>query len=118
MRGAWIEIFFTIFKVTIFGTSLPVRGAWIEIVKSSYGISFSSSLPVRGAWIEMLAYFFAPHVKKCRSPCGERGLKFHNINSYNKRGASLPVRGAWIEIISRKNISRLLLVAPRAGSVD
>ena len=30
MRGAWIEIF-NVGKNVVFPTSLPVRGAWIEI---------------------------------------------------------------------------------------
>ena len=35
--------------------SLPVRGAWIEILKSISVTSFCPSLPVRGAWIEIWA---------------------------------------------------------------
>ena len=35
--------------------SLPVRGAWIEIVDvPDLGIGTQGSLPVRGAWIEIL----------------------------------------------------------------
>ena len=77
----------------------------------------------------------------CRSPCGERGLKWFFCKSGAVGGLSLPVRGAWIEIgysaiimvrwicrspcgerglkykTSDKTIS-LTEVAPRAGSVD
>ena len=33
------------------------------------------SLPVRGAWIEMVNNHCLYHRASCRSPCGERGLK-------------------------------------------
>ncbi len=33
--------------------SLPVRGAWIEILLAFSNIARTVSLPVRGAWIEM-----------------------------------------------------------------
>ena len=36
-----------------FALSLPVRGAWIEIVRSAPMPTRSQSLPVRGAWIEI-----------------------------------------------------------------
>ena len=35
--------------------SLPVRGAWIEILSRAPRLSPTPSLPVRGAWIEMRA---------------------------------------------------------------
>ena len=56
--------------------SLPVRGAWIEILLAAVISSALPSLPVRGAWIEISTrtrYIFG---LRCRSPCGERGLKF------------------------------------------
>ena len=57
--------------------SLPVRGAWIEILTSSFVLVASiASLPVRGAWIEMILLI------RSRPPT-----------------TSLPVRGAWIEIV-------------------
>ena len=34
--------------------SLPVRGAWIEIVLFLGGEDLRASLPVRGAWIEII----------------------------------------------------------------
>ena len=55
-------------------TSLPVRGAWIEISSSSADGAITESLPVRGAWIEIRRRFRATR-NKSRSPCGERGLK-------------------------------------------
>ena len=62
--------------VTLPLKSLPVRGAWIEMVETLLiGIVRSWSLPVRGAWIEI-----------------------KDRRKYIKRSASLPVRGAWIEI--------------------
>ena len=55
--------------------SLPVRGAWIEIIIFAQGESGVSSLPVRGAWIEM-----------------------QRLSKKSLRMWSLPVRGAWIEM--------------------
>ena len=56
--------------------SLPVRGAWIEIVIIKQKLSNrKESLPVRGAWIEMSAALAQIGSKSGRSPCGERGLK-------------------------------------------
>ena len=59
------------------GWSLPVRGAWIEICLRSalYHIG-APSLPVRGAWIEIPRLCRPRHGGRCRSPCGERGLKW------------------------------------------
>ena len=51
-RGLKSEVFTV--KPQDIKTSLPVRGAWIEIVIIFYWIIFSfKSLPVRGAWIEI-----------------------------------------------------------------
>ena len=33
--------------------SLPVRGAWIEIIARRHVAGVDASLPVRGAWIEI-----------------------------------------------------------------
>ena len=35
---------------------------------------------------------------RCRSPCGERGLKYLAGVGFDGVVQSLPVRGAWIEI--------------------
>ena len=100
----------------------------------------AESLPVRGAWIEIVLDEKISGERSGRSPCGERGLKllFANCNPVNReslpvRGAwieirytnsanntskSLPVRGAWIEIFPMTRFDKQPLVAPRAGSVD
>ena len=58
-----------------FMTSLPVRGAWIEI-GAGVGVSAAgASLPVRGAWIEMVRIAGQRQLVQGRSPCEERGLK-------------------------------------------
>ena len=75
MRGAWIEIlhdrncFLTLTCRSPCGerglkslryeimdmrnASLPMRGAWIEIVSNHVVLSSDRSLPMRGAWIEI-----------------------------------------------------------------
>ena len=56
------------------------------------------SLPVRGAWIEICLSMMCATFPHGRSPCGERGLKYHAEREGVAGLASLPVRGAWIEI--------------------
>ena len=41
---------------TMFASSLPVRGAWIEIAMETQEFQTMASLPVRGAWIEMTSF--------------------------------------------------------------
>ena len=82
-----------------FAQSLPVRGAWIEMVlfprRSGWMLA---SLPVRGAWIEISSFSAAGAITDGRSPCGERGLKFYSLSNIRAAVLSLPVRGAWIEM--------------------
>ena len=119
VRGAWIEMLFMPtrikkhnsrspcgerglkykngWKVPQISASLPVRGAWIEMriaIWSRYSVG--TSLPVRGAWIEISPVTVLYSVRRCRSPCGERGLKS-------------------LIYVSRRRCNS---VAPRAGSVD
>ena len=75
MRGAWIEMIPDNALVGI-SLSLPMRGAWIEITLCSFDLLFSSvSLPMRGAWIEIPDSNGNVNISGGRSPCGERGLK-------------------------------------------
>ena len=77
VRGAWIEMALQLFASDWQQWSLPVRGAWIEIKISTMSfISCVLSLPVRGAWIEIQLQMFLAVIHLGRSPCGERGLKF------------------------------------------
>ena len=41
--------------------SLPVRGAWIEMLAAACGGFALASLPVRGAWIEIRTFLFVYH---------------------------------------------------------
>ena len=102
-----------------FKTSLPVRGAWIEMMDTAsdtpHGFvapragsvdlnttgtlnvaGSNTSLPVRGAWIEI----------------------YLGICQWVSFTLSLPVRGAWIEMRSEEAAHIADSVAPRAGSVD
>ena len=72
---------------------------------------------MRGAWIEITLLPMSMNGAQCRSPCGERGLKYSKPEEPAAEGVSLPVRGAWIEIYLTRNPTALI-VAPRAGSVD
>ena len=76
------------------------------------------SLPVRGAWVEMLDAATSNATSCRRSPCGERGLKYARRDALPIADGSLPVRGAWVEIMSQPRvIATSDDVAPRAGSV-
>ena len=78
--------------------SLPVRGAWIEILLPVRGWLSLRSLPVRGAWIEIASSGRLPSPCTGRSPCGERGLKFSSYHLLPEIIMSLPVRGARVEM--------------------
>ena len=96
VRGAWIEMVFALCKDLQLAMSLPVRGAWIEISVLLINLIGCLSLPVRGAWIEIAS---------------GRAVWIIRL--------SLPVRGAWIEM-TLMHVLRIMCrsVAPRAGSVD
>ena len=113
-------------------------------MKSFWFMRFSflfTSLPVRGAWIEIALALVLDYLCRSRSPCGERGLKYKLTDTIKNIDKSLPVRGAWIEIDclialadfyggrspcgerglkcgSNRSPVRADAVAPRAGSVD
>ena len=57
------------------------------------------SLPLRGAWIEILTHAESSLESSSRSPCGGRGLKFLKRHCECNVCMSLPFRGAWIEIL-------------------
>ena len=55
----------------------------------------------------------------CRSPHGERGLKYQHPGHPDVRPESLPTRGAWIEIAEALvDPLPVAAVAPHTGSVD
>ena len=74
LRGAWIEILPPTRKRRL-PRSLPLRGAWIEIVRHIPPHLDQQSLPLRGAWIEIFSADWTTAHEPCRSPYGERGLK-------------------------------------------
>ena len=53
---------------------------------------------MRGAWVEIPSAIGRASRRACRSPCGERGLKFRACAGEKSQNESLPVRGAWVEI--------------------
>ena len=42
------------YMILVYKMSLPVRGAWVEIVPNFGSLWSTMSLPVRGAWVEMV----------------------------------------------------------------
>ena len=74
------------------------------------------SLPVRGAWVEILFRVWVQSYRQGRSPCGERGLKCHRLRQGRGAEASLPVRGAWVEIGIRVRKCNCRLSLPVRGA--
>ena len=77
--------------------SLSLRRAWIEITSRPLPPPTRSSLSLRRAWIEITIRPFVIGWP-CRSPYGERGLKFGAPAEPERDDASLSLRRAWIEI--------------------
>ena len=50
--------------------SLPLRGAWIEILEEQSMSSCRWSLPLRGAWIEIRTKQFIDHGQGVAPPAG------------------------------------------------
>ncbi len=99
-------------------SSLPVRGAWIEIPSAGKpGLRYRGRSPCGERGLKSFLSGRVP-LLDCRSPCGERGLKSVDVIMEPARIRSLPVRGAWIEIDRADNCTHNRAVAPRAGSVD
>ena len=78
--------------------SLPSRGAWIEIKALQRGFDWQACRSPHGE--RGLKYDEYDGSKKyiSRSPHGERGLKFRTGVALPLLHRSLPSRGAWIEI--------------------
>ena len=57
---------------------------------------FAQSLPVRGAWIEIVFASSLAFYADGRSPCGERGLKFV-INAFKPSGFSVAPRAGSVD---------------------
>ena len=53
---------------------------------------------MRGAWIEIIRIIDRVAILHCRSPDGERGLKFLYLDIEDLCITSLAMRGVWIEI--------------------
>ena len=101
----------------VYQKSLPVRGAWIEIVRLDADGNELCRSPCGERGLKFCVYYKRTPPKG-RSLCGERGLKSRVCKLLLAAAMSLPVRGAWIEISATKKPQKSSKVAPRAGSVD
>ena len=116
LRRAWIEIARANASDGP-SRSLSLRRAWIEIARANASDGPSRSLSLRRAWIEITIRPFVIGWP-CRSPYGERGLKFGAPAEPERDDASLSLRRAWIEIPGRCRFSRSTSVALLTESVD
>ena len=77
-----------------------------------------TSLPVRGAWIEIQEPSGGHPEWHSRSPCGERGLKFENAEDAIRETSRSPCGERGLKWTSIYQENAPVAVAPRAGSVD
>ena len=68
-----------------------------------------TSLPARGAWVEIPLSLYRSYPNGGRSPHGERGLKSIDKRPQKAPARSLPARGAWVEMYLLSNMSLKLL---------
>ena len=80
--------------------SLPVRERGLKCVGKLLLERVALSLPVRERGLKFPGHKSTGYESCCRSPCGERGLKFDLNDVAENPEKSLPVRGAWVEIAS------------------
>ena len=100
-------------------TSLPTRGAWIEISCLCLLSRACASLPTRGAWIEMSGSFESNIMPDRRSPHGERGLKFFVFEgAHLLRPSRSPHGERGLKCYAVHDNKDVLIVAPHTGSVD
>ena len=81
--------------------SLSSWRAWIEICDSLRRAHVWKSLSSWRAWIEMKTGRMPPTPATCRSPHGERGLKYDSHGAAQDHRRSLSSWRAWIEIRPR-----------------
>ena len=98
--------------------SLPPRGAWIEIMNNMLEVIIEESLPPRGAWIEIMNNMLEVIIEECRSPRGERGLKYCFGSPVRQISRRSPRGERGLKYKACEKLSKLLFVAPPAGSVD
>ena len=78
----------------------------------------ATSLPVRGAWVEIPICDIVFSLHTCRSPCGERGLKYFLSDGFECqpfRRSPCGERGLKLKAVLKDAPGQD--VAPRAGSV-
>ena len=73
---------------------LPAWGAWIEITQLASACMASEPLPAWGAWIEINEQRAVAKEEGRRSPHGERGLKFLEIEKLPFEEKAAPRMGS------------------------
>ena len=76
------------------------------------------SLPVRGAWLEIVPAKVFSGAAARRSPCGERGLKLKDNKIKDMSLGRSPCGERGLKFNSSHKSGLVEYVAPRAGSVD
>ena len=95
-----------------------MRGAWVEIPCTQISpLLDGCRSPCGERGLKWTVVECKQNARKCRSPCGERGLKLHVDIHASGILESLPVRGAWVEMLPQLIAMLVSVVAPRAGSV-
>ena len=89
----------------------------MKFITSNERIERNASLPVRGAWVEIPGGDVFAGAELCRSPCGERGLKWLAISEWLAERGRSPCGERGLKYGRRASARCLCDVAPRAGSV-
>ena len=98
------------------GSVAPPRGAWIEICDLVSGHQYGAVAPYAGSVDWNCFQTFAGYRGQCRSPCGERGLKYNVIQRIIGRTIVAPLRGAWIEMHSSSVAAKPTASLPMWGA--
>ena len=98
-RRAWIEITYVVSPSNNSLRSLSSRRAWIEICWILEHLYYSIVALLTESVDWNLCLLYAEGLPFCRSPHGERGLKYQQWQVFAVLFLSLSSRRAWIEII-------------------
>ncbi len=115
-RGAWIEIFCLSSIISLPHRRSPLGGRGLKLYIMIGMLVHTLSLPTRGAWIEICFVALLAGVRPSRSPLGGRGLKYLIIKPSSALLMSLPTRGAWIEMPCKKYFPAFVLSLPTRGA--
>ena len=109
--------FYAVGKAAGLALSLPVWGAWVEMLAAGVLWRPLASLPVWGAWVEMPESAAATRGGTPSLPVWGAWVEILLVGQCARPRVSLPVWGAWVEMVRYCSSHISQPVAPRVGSV-